>query len=112
MRTRLASRLVVIGLSLAAIGFAAAPALAQRGPAAAVATVSAPFAEAERIITGTTVWNCEGDACRATAERTANVRACRQLAREAGVITSYAVGDVAFSADQLASCNTAARPRS
>jgi hypothetical protein len=109
MRVRLLS---VFAAAALALGLAAAPAMAQRGPAGAVATVEAPFAAAERIITGTIVWNCDGPACRAGANQTNNVRACRQLARQAGRITAYSVGDVAFTADQLASCNTAARPRS
>jgi len=112
MRVRFLPHIAVAGLALAALGLAAAPASAQRTAVATVATVEAPFSAAERLITGTVVWSCEGPACRTTAEQTANVRACRQLAREAGRITAYAVGDVAFTADQLASCNTAARPRS
>ncbi len=112
MGVRFVSRMAVAALALAALGFAAAPAVAQRGAVASVATVAAPFAGAERIIVGTIVWNCDGPACRSTAESANTVRACRQLARQAGSITAFSVGDSAFTSDQLASCNTAARPRS
>lgn len=104
--------LLLAGLAFAGMGLAVAPAVAQRAAGVTVATVATPFAEATRIITGTTVWNCEGDTCQASANQTANVRACRQLARETGALTAYAAGDAVFTPSQLESCNSAARPRS
>jgi hypothetical protein len=104
--------LALAGLAFAAVGFAVAPAVAQRAAGVTVATVATPFAEAARIITGSIVWNCEGDTCQTGSTQTANVRACRQLAREAGTLTAYAAGDVVFTSSQLESCNSAARPRS
>lgn len=109
---RRGSVLLLAGLAFLGAGLIGAPALAQRAAGVTVATVATPFAEATRIITGTTVWNCEGDTCQATAAQTANVRACRQLAREAGTVAAYAAGDTVFSSSQLESCNSAARPRS
>lgn len=71
--------------------------------------LEAPVAEQTRIIAQNTVWNCEGDTCRARSANGANVRACRQFVRELGArVASYGTDSDALSADELERCNSVA----
>lgn len=90
---------------------AASPAEARNAAQVHTATLASPFAERTRIIAGRAVWYCEGDSCTASVERPITVRACRLLAREVGEIAAFTGAEAALTAEQIASCNTAARPR-
>lgn len=75
-----------------------------------VATVrlAAPVSENTRVIAVNTLWNCDGDTCRARPSHAISVRACRQFLREAGAgirIVSYGAEGRALNADELARCN-------
>jgi hypothetical protein len=69
--------------------------------------LSAPVAEQTQVIAQNTLWNCDGDTCRARADHAVSVRACRQFVREAGDvrIVSYGTEGRELSADEIARCN-------
>ena len=95
---------------LAAAAFAslaATPALARdRDFSARLAT---PVSEHTRVIAERTVWQCEGDTCRAVADHPSTVRTCRSFVREAGPVTAYGFAGGELNAEQLAQCNASAR---
>lgn len=97
--------------ALLAGAFALTPAAAVSRGEVVTAVVSEPFAARERIIAANLVWNCEGEACVAAAERAVNVRTCRRLAREAGPVSAFSSESAALTEEQIVACNEAARPR-
>lgn len=75
-----------------------------------VATVrlASPVSEATQVIAINTLWNCDGDTCRARPNHAVTVRACRQFLREASDgtrVVAYGTETRALSADELARCN-------
>lgn len=85
------------------------------GSAAAATPFSAglasPKEKRERVIADSTVWICEGASCVATNETRSrpSVKACRRLAREVGVLTSYSAAGQSLSDADLAACNESAK---
>lgn len=93
-----------------------AAAFMSAGVASATATpfqakLETPMPKRERVIADSTVWICESDTCVASKEtRTKpSVKACKRLAKETGVLTSYSANGEALSEADLAACNTAAK---
>lgn len=87
------------------LGFAGANAAYARD-AVFTARLQQPVSEPTRVIAQDTIWDCEGDTCRARPDHGANVRSCRQLARELdGRITEYGAESDRLSADELSRCN-------
>lgn len=70
----------------------------------AVAELAAPATVAETIAGGV-LWRCEGTTCVAATPRERPLRACRELAREVGQVTGFAVGGKALEEDKIARCN-------
>lgn len=69
------------------------------------ARLEAPAAQT-RVIAQNTLWNCEGDTCRARASHGVSVRACRQFARESGArVLAYGPEGRELNADEIARCN-------
>src|SRR4051794_36025628 len=90
-------------LSLFALAAIASPAAA----ASYSAKLSAPASG--RFIARDIVWACGADACQgATAESRPPVL-CQSLARRAGKVESFLVDGRAFTAEEIARCNTAAK---
>jgi hypothetical protein len=86
------------------VGFAGA---AYARDAVATIRLAAPASDAQ-VIAINTLWNCDGDTCRARPNHAISVRACRQFLREAGPgarVIAYGADDRALSGDELARCN-------
>lgn len=76
------------------------------------ARVEAPVAAGNRVIAQNTLWNCDGDTCRARPSHGVSVRACRQFARESGArVVAYGSEARSLSADEIARCNGDASPQ-
>ncbi|MDX2238474.1 MAG: hypothetical protein NW203_13005 [Hyphomonadaceae bacterium] len=101
-------RTILAAAALAAL--AASPAIARDREFSA--KLSVPVAEHTRVVAERTVWQCEGDTCRAVADHPATVRTCRSFVREAGPVTAYGFAGSELNADQLAQCNASARQAS
>lgn len=72
------------------------------------ASLAAP--ESSRIIAQDIVWNCGPAACQGATDNGRPVVLCQSLAKRAGRVDSFLVDGRALSADELAKCNTLARP--
>jgi hypothetical protein len=92
--------------------FAAVALFAVAGVAQAKDVVTAklekPVAETVRVIASNSVWTCEGDTCRTVLQRAMTARACGQLAKEVGRVTSFGATDRALPEAEIAACNTRA----
>ena len=90
----------------------AAAALAFVLPAAAgvfTVTLEEPVTERTRHVADGAVWICEGETCTADLKRSkVSVRACREIADEAGRLTAYSNGSDQLDAEELDRCNKAA----
>jgi hypothetical protein len=71
------------------------------------AELAQPAAQARMAASGV-VWSCTGNACTAPRSNSRPAIVCARLAREAGVLTSFAVAGTAMSATDLERCNAAA----
>lgn len=91
----------------AALALACAAGAASAQTDFAQATLAQPVAKPVQVIAGGAVWACEGSACTApsTSDRTLSVRSCKELAKQAGAVTTYRVERHALSADEVAKCN-------
>jgi len=101
----LASRLFAV-LFVSGIAFAGA---AEARDASFTARLASPVTERIEFIAQNALWTCEGEECRAVVNHGVSVRACRQLAREAGAIAAYGDSEVQLTEEELARCNTAVR---
>lgn len=72
--------------------------------------LATPVAEQTRVIAQSTIWNCEGDTCIASASHAVTVRNCRQFVREAGPVVSYGPVGGELTADEIARCNGDSAP--
>ena len=85
------------------------------GPAAAqtqvTATLEQSVAERTRLVAGSAVFWCEGEACVATVSnsRTFIPATCKDIASRFGPVTAFASGSKAFDAERLEACNASAR---
>jgi hypothetical protein len=80
-------------------------------PAAAAnfsARLTAPAA-AQKIVARDVVWRCGPDACLSASESSRPVVACQGLAKQTGRVDSFTVDGRAFSSNELAKCNAAAK---
>ena len=93
-------------LIIAAVMFAAAPALAQSPSATALTLADAATTPAGTTIIDGAAWRCEGTVCTATA-RTSQpaARACRRVVARLGKVTAFSYQGVALAAAELAACN-------
>ncbi|MFL6722228.1 MAG: CC_3452 family protein [Sphingomonas sp.] len=91
-------------LTLSALAFAAAPALA----ATYSAKLDAPISE--RVIARDITWNCGADACQGATAESRPAVICESLAKRAGKLDSFLVDGRAFTAAELDRCNAAAKP--
>lgn len=66
-----------------------------------------PVANQTQVIAQNTLWNCDGDTCRARADHAVSVRACRQFVRQAGDVRVIAYGSEnrELTAEEIARCN-------
>jgi hypothetical protein len=87
-------------------------ALAGVAAPAAAASYSAKLAipTTERFIARDIVWTCGTDACQGATEESRPVVLCQGLARHAGAVDTFLVDGRAFSAAEIAQCNSSARP--
>lgn len=74
-----------------------------------VANLEQPVAAKIKVIAGGAVWYCEGSTCSASAAstRTVSVRACRDLAKVVGRVSTYGARSP-LDAEALTRCNDAA----
>lgn len=95
----------MIRAAILSVAFLAAPASATPFYSAEPATAPTQ----ERVIARDNVWTCGGATCvsRRTGSRPAVV--CATLARQVGVLRSFAVEGRAFEAAELETCNSRAR---
>lgn len=96
----------------AAIMTAVAPQLAfadQVDPAQAKLAV--PLAQSKKVTIDGRDWRCEADTCKAGTQGTDQPakRECGKLAKAVGQIASYQHGSKDLTADELATCNAAAK---
>jgi len=79
---------------------------ATAAPVSGTATLGAA-AKAERVITESGTWHCEGLSCSGAAELTTRlaVAACTAVADSAGRVSAFAVGGTAFGEAELGRCN-------
>ena len=102
--------------ALIALGFAGLGTAATAGPRQRAEAVlsAAPSQEVRQIIDGRD-WKCLGTGCRgnsASAPKSQSVlRECRAVAAQFGELALYHSGRRELKADELAQCNTAAKPR-
>lgn len=97
-----------LGMALALLFSVVSGSVAASAGAEAVrAQIATPLATLKRPIAGGAVFLCEQSQCVAQSPtgRTYSARACRELARAAGRISSFEKGDAKFSPDQLDRCN-------
>lgn len=71
-------------------------------------TLAQPAAE-EVVIVRSAPWRCAGAECVTSQARSRPANACGAIARELGAVTAFAVDQVAFTAEELATCNEYAR---
>jgi hypothetical protein len=64
----------------------------------------------ERIIARDITWQCSADACQGATAESRPVVLCQSLAKRAGKVDTFLVDGRAFSGDELAKCNAAAKP--
>ena len=78
---------------------------------AAGASYSAKLAapEAQRIIAQDITWQCGADACQGSTMESRPVVLCQSLAKRAGKVETFVVDGRAFSDEELAKCNSAAK---
>jgi hypothetical protein len=86
---------------------AAAPAYAAAPHYAAELAQAAPAAE--RMVVHDIVWRCGAGGCVAGRSSSRPLTDCMALARQAGVLKSFAVEGAALPPEQLEKCNAAAR---
>lgn len=88
----------------------AGPAVAQRGGPIRV-TLAAPVAQDGAVKALATSWTCTGTVCTGPAinGRFGDARGCREIAKVAGTVASYAGAKGELSADDLARCNKSAK---
>ncbi|MFM9978393.1 MAG: CC_3452 family protein [Sphingomonadaceae bacterium] len=86
-------------LAIAGIAHAQAP----------VVTAVPANAISGKIVVGDVLWACSGAAC-TTARITARPAiACAQVVKQIGAVSSFAVGETALNAEDLAKCNARAK---
>ena len=81
-------------------------------PAAAAnfsARLTAP-ATGQKIAARDVIWRCGPDACQSASEGSRPVVVCQGLAKRAGRLDNFIVNGRAFGSDELAKCNTSAKP--
>lgn len=92
-------------LLVAAVLFAAAPALAE-APATSAVLADAAKAPTGRVIVDGATWRCEGDACTATGGSSQPAtRACRRVVAKLGPVTSFSYKGQTLTEDEIAACN-------
>lgn len=92
-------------LLVAAVLFAAAPALAE-APATSAVLADAAKSPAGRVIVDGATWRCEGDACTATGgSNQPATRACRRVVAKLGPVTSFSYKGQTLNEDEIAACN-------
>ncbi|MEA1072584.1 CC_3452 family protein [Sphingomonas sp. LY160] len=64
----------------------------------------------EKIIGKNISWSCAADLCRGASEASRPVVLCQDLAKRAGAVVSFQSDGRPLSAEELAKCNTAAKP--
>lgn len=90
---------------LAAVLFAAAPAVAQT-PATSLTLADASKAPAATLIIDGASWRCTGTTCSATGGANQPApRACRRVVAKVGPVTAFSYKGSTLSAEQLATCN-------
>lgn len=96
---------VLVGVSLL---LAAGPALAAEP---VLAKLQASVQGAAKPVAGGAVFECLGDVCaaRAPSADTNGVRACKELARQVGQVSTFGPASHPLAADQIAACNESAR---
>lgn len=93
-------------LIIAAVMFAAAPALAQSPAETALNLADAATAPSGTTIVDGAAWRCEGAVCTATARTNQPAtRACRRVVARLGKVTAFSYKGVALNAEELAVCN-------
>jgi len=93
-------------LIIAAVMFAAAPALAQSPASTALTLADAATAPAGTTIIDGAAWRCEGATCTATARASQPAsRACRRVVARLGKVTAFAYKGTALTDAELAACN-------
>lgn len=86
------------------------------GQAAAQTLVTAkleqPVAERTRLVAGSAVFWCEGEACVATVSnsRTFIPATCKEIASRFGPVTAFESGSKGYDAARLEACNASAKP--
>jgi hypothetical protein len=102
MRNRLIAAVAGACLAVAAGAAAAEP---------VVAKLQNGVSGAAKPVAGGAVFECLGEVCaaRAPGADTAGVRACKELARQLGALSSYGAPSHPLSADQLTACNESAK---
>ena len=105
---KLRSLAAVAALSVSLSSLISGAALAQDRVAA---TLAAPVAAKVRIVAGGGVFACEGATCVAVSapSRAASTAACKALAKEVGVVTTFASENKSLTAEDLARCNAGAK---
>jgi len=97
-------------LALAALASVSLAGAAYARDAVYTIKLEAPVAAQTRVIAQNTIWTCEGDTCRARSANGANVRACRQFVREAGVrVTEFGSDADTLNAEEISRCNSDAQ---
>lgn len=76
-----------------------------------LAKLQASVQGAAKPVAGGAVFECLGDVCaaRAPGADTNGVRACKELARQVGQITTFGPASRQLAADQISACNESAR---
>jgi hypothetical protein len=96
---------VLAAAAVLSLSFAGVASAADRMTAA----LEQPVAAKIKVVAGGAVWTCEGATCSATAttSRSTTFRACADLAKEVGRVSSYG-GKSLLQAEQLGKCNASA----
>lgn len=76
-----------------------------------VAKLQSPVPAATKTVAGGAVFECLGDVCaaRSPGADTATLRGCKDLARQAGSVTTFGSASKPLSTEELATCNASAR---
>lgn len=100
-------KLILVISALASVSSASGAMAAE----AILAKLQVASSTAAKPVAGGAVFECLGDVCasRAPASDTASVRACKELARQMGAVSSFGPASKPLDAAELASCNGAAR---
>ena len=89
---------------------AACAAITLATPALAAGVRAVPVAaQSGKIVAGETLWTCGAAGCAAAAITSRPAVACAQVVKQIGAVESFAVGDKALDADELAKCNARAK---